>query len=260
MVRNLYRDIRNSPDEPTKIERDMAKFESEVSQIINGRFLNGDEIMMTLDEDTKLKLFFAIMAFRSKLTSDKFASGMSEESKVFYSAYQGGGDLSDFWKRNLGNLVNCRSLEEVWNHKEIDEPIKIFFWRDTLGIFGRYFIVLERRGPVDFVISDVYPTVVNGETEMGIELNLYSLFPISPDRLILLASNGVEGAPKKVSVFDKDVLKKPKWSSDTRTIRIRVKKIYENEVQYVNTMLMSEPCVSFAFRDKNRIKMESGLF
>ena len=66
---------------------------------------------------------------------------MSEESRVFYSKYQVDEDFSDFWKRNLSNLVNCRSLREVMNHKGIDVPIKIFFCRDTFGYFGRYFTI-----------------------------------------------------------------------------------------------------------------------
>lgn len=151
----------------------------------------------------------------------------------------------------MGNLVNCRSFEEVRNHKKIDAPIKIFFRRDTLGYFGLYFIVAERRGPIDFVISDVYPTVINGVMDSGIKLHLYSIFPISPNRIILLASNGVEGAPKKVAIFDDKVLKKPKMNSDK--ITIRVKKIYINEVRYINSILVKEANAGFAFKDKNRV-------
>lgn len=256
MVRNLYRDDINNNENPTKIETDMARFESEVAPIITERFLNKDEISITLDEDEKLKLFFAIMAFRSKITSDKFGIGASDESKTFYSMYQENGDLTDFWKRNLGNLVNCRSLKEVLNHKEIDEPIKIFFMRDTYGVFGLYFTVAERRGPIDFVISDVYPTIVYGDMNGGMKLPKYSIFPISPDRVILLAANGVEGAPRSVSIFSDEVLKKPKFNSNKRIIQIRVKRIYENEVRLVNSILMEKAYEGFAFTNKDRINIK----
>ena len=53
MVRNLYRDGINNPDNPTKIEQDTARFESEVSQIITKKFLNNNEISITCDEDEK---------------------------------------------------------------------------------------------------------------------------------------------------------------------------------------------------------------
>lgn len=87
MVRNLYRDEINNPDEPVKIEKDIARFESEIAKIIKGRFLKADEMSITLEEDEKLKLFFAIMAFRSKITSEKFGPKASGESKTFYSQY-----------------------------------------------------------------------------------------------------------------------------------------------------------------------------
>lgn len=256
MVRNLYRDDINNPDEPTKIEKDMARFESEVAQIIAERFLKENEISITLDEDEKLKLFFAIMAFRSKVTSNKFGAEASDKSKIFYSMYQKDGDLSDFWKRNLGNLVNCRSLNEVWNHKEIDDPIKVFFLRDTFGYFGLYFVVAERRGSMDFIISDVYPTVINGVTDEKIELPMYSIFPISPERIILLTANGVEGAPKSVAFFSNELLKKTKGNPNKKIFTIRVKKMYENEVKYVNSVLMKEACEGFAFRNRDRVNIE----
>ncbi len=255
MVRNLYRDEINNPGEPTKIEKDMARFEGEIAQIITGKFLNGDEISITLEEDERLKLFFAIMPFRSSITSKKFGIEASEENKAFYSMYQEDGNLSDFWKRNLGNLVNCRSLREVWEHKEIDHPIKVFFHRDIFGYSGLYFVVVERRGPIDFIISDVYPTLVNGVTDWGMEMNMYAIFPISPDRTILLAANGVCGAPKHVAVFSKEVLRKPKLNPNRKSITIRTRKIYEDEVRYVNSMLMAEADEGVVFRNKGRVEL-----
>lgn len=251
MVRNLYRDSISNPDDPTKIEKDLACFESEVAPIITDKFIKEDEISLSFEEDDKLKLFFAIMAFRSKITSDKFGKRASDKCKEFYSFYQRNERLSDFWRRNLGYLVNCRSLREVLNHKEISEPMKIFFKRDTFGIFGLYFIVAERRGPFEFIISDVYPTVITGVTDNGFEHHLYSIFPISPDRIILIASVGIEGAPKSVVVFNDEILKQPKVTRDNKSIKLRVKKIYENDVKYINGFLVKEAYDGFAFRDKN---------
>ncbi len=256
MVKNLYRDDINSPDEPTKIEKDMSRFESEVAKIIRERFLTKDEISITRDEDEKLKLFFAIMAFRSKITSNKFGDGAPGEFKKFYSMYQQDGNLSDFWKRNLGNLVNCRSWREVRDHREIDMPIKIFFKEDIWGISGRYFIVAERRGHMDFVISDVYPTIISGEMDGGRKLQMYSIFPISPERIILLANIGVEGAPKNLAVFSDEILKKPKWNSNKGIITTHVKKIYENEVKYVNSELIKNAYEGFAFRNEDRVDIK----
>ena len=192
------------------------------------------------------------MSFRSRITSDKFGTGASEENKAFYFMHQEDGNLSNFWKRNLGNLVNCRSLKEVWEHKEIDDPIKIFLQRDTCGCFGLYFVVAERRGPIDFIISDAYPTIISGVTDSNLELMLYYIFPISPDRVILLTANGVCSAPKNVAVFSNEVLRKPKLNPDRKSITIRTRKMYENDVRYVNSALMDEAQEGVAFRDKDR--------
>lgn len=258
MDRNLYRDDINHIENPTKIESDMACFESEVAQIIANKFLGENEISLTLEEDEKLKIFFAIMAFRSKNISDKFGIGASDENKEFYSMYQKNEDLSDFWKRNLGNLVNCRSLREILSHEGIDEPIKLFFIRDTIGYFGLYFIVGERRGHIDFIISDAYPTVVYGVMDGGMKLPMYSMFPISANRIVFLAANGVEGAPRNVAVLGDEILKKPKLNKNKRIIRIHVKKMYENEVRYVNSLLIKEACEGFAFKNKDRVDLSNG--
>ncbi|MBD5514633.1 MAG: DUF4238 domain-containing protein [Lachnospiraceae bacterium] len=255
MVRNLYRDNINNPDEPAKIEKDMARFESEVSRIIAEKFLRENEISISLEDNEKLKLFFALMGFRSKITSNTFGAGASEESKGIYFLYQKNGDLSDFWKRNLGKLVNCRSLKEVCEHNEIDDPIKIFMCRDILGIFGLYFIVAERRGTFDFVISDSYPTIIYGEMENGLELILYSIIPISPDRVILLVANGATAAPERVRVLNDEVLRMPKINMNRKIITIHVRKIYEREVEYLNSALIKEAHEGVAFRDKSRVML-----
>ncbi len=62
MTRNLYRDTINHPDEPVKIENDLARYENEASQIIN-KFLKEDEVVLSAEEDDSLKLFLAIMGF-----------------------------------------------------------------------------------------------------------------------------------------------------------------------------------------------------
>ena len=69
----------------------------------------------------------------------------------------------------------------------------------------------------------------------------------------MLAANGVEGAPQNVATFTKEVLKRPRLSLDRKSIKLRVKKIYESEVRYVNSALIRESHEGFAFRDKNRV-------
>ncbi|MBQ9106951.1 MAG: DUF4238 domain-containing protein [Clostridia bacterium] len=63
MERNLYRDEINSPNDPTKIERDFAEFEREVSLIVKSKLLSEDKIILNMEEDSKLRLFFCIDGF-----------------------------------------------------------------------------------------------------------------------------------------------------------------------------------------------------
>ena len=198
MARNLYRDEINCEADPVKIEKDLAEYEREIAQIIRERFLDGREIFITPQEDAKLKLFFAIMGFRSLNAKNSFDNTYSQHTKTYWKSYQPDGNTLDFWKRNLGYIVQCRSFEEVCNHPYIDDPIKVFSHRDTVGYFGKYIAIAEANMPNAFLIGDAYPVAVNGVLPNGLPLPLYDIFPISPHRVLLLASNGVQGTPREV--------------------------------------------------------------
>ena len=88
MEKNLYRDEINYDSEPTQIEHDLAVYENEVSRILKEKFLSGRDIIITEEEDAKLKLFFAIMGVRAKTTFDLFGKQLTISSKNFYKYYQ----------------------------------------------------------------------------------------------------------------------------------------------------------------------------
>lgn len=135
MSRNLYRDEINNPEEPTKIEHDFSKYEREISELIKNKFISQNRISITMEENNSLLLFLAIMGFRAeRVQRTTFGNEAPEANAEFYSVYQEDGNLTDFWKRNLGELVNCRSIEEVSNNEKIDVPVKIFMQRDTVGL------------------------------------------------------------------------------------------------------------------------------
>lgn len=250
MEKNLYRDEINHSDNPTKVEKDLARFENEISQIINGRFRNDKEITLTFDEEERLRMFFAIMGFRSKNASNIFSENASRQNKEFYSYFQGNDNLQDFWKRNLGYIINCRTVEEILNHENIDIPIKICFQRDTLGFFGMYFVVVERKENEDFIIGDAYPVIDNGLLGDGLRLQIYSIFPISPSRVILLVSNGAEATPRDVIYLRRGVFTKPKIDNDNMTLTIRVKGLYNDEVRHLNSMVVKNAQEGIAFQKK----------
>ena len=161
MVKNLYRDERRFPDLPTKTEGALAKYEGEVAPILQEKILAADEIFLTVEEDAKLKLFFAVMGFRSKGTSLLFEKNMTDAAKKMYRRYQKDGDYTDLWKRNLSHLAACRSNDEVQRHTEIDDPFKLFFRRDTEYICGMHFAVAESAESELFIIGDTYPVDIS---------------------------------------------------------------------------------------------------
>lgn len=210
MVRNLYRDEINSPLDPVKIEKDLAEYEREVAPIMKERFLSEREIFLSAEEEAKIRLFFAIMGFRSLNAKLCFGEKISKQSKAFYKQYQADGNILDLWKRNLGYIVQCRSFEEVWNHPHIDDPMKLFFRRDTIGYFGKYIAVVEANEENAFVIGDTYPVVIQGILPNGLPLIMYDIFPISSNRVVFMANNGVQGTPKDVLVLREFLFQPPK--------------------------------------------------
>ena len=234
MARNLYRDEINCVADPVKIEKDLAEYEREIAQIIKERFLSGREVYITPQENEMLKLFFAIMGFRSLNAKRSFDDSSSLRSKTYCKSYQPDGNTLDFWKRNLGYIVQCRSFEEVWNHPQIDDPIKVFSHRDTVGYFGKYIAIAEASMPNSFLIGDTYPVVVNGVLPNGLPLPMYDIFPISPQRVLFMASNGVQGTPRDVLFLREFLFQPPKYDESANLLRIRVKKLSTDEVQYLN--------------------------
>ena len=154
MENNLYRDEINCGDDPTQLEKDFSKYENEISRIVK-RMLNDDEIVLTFFEYESLKLFLAISGMRTKNAKEMF--GDTKENELFYKQWQENGNINDLWKRNLEHLVKCRSWKEVSENDAIDEPIKQFVRRDTVGLIGKYFVVVEQRGEESFVLGDCFP-------------------------------------------------------------------------------------------------------
>ena len=247
MVRNLYRDEINYAADPVKIEKDLARYEQEVAQILKERFLDGREIYITPQEDDKLRLFFAIMGFRSLNISQLFGTKLTKQSKEYYKQYQTDGDFLDLWKRNLGHIVQCRSFDEVWNHPQIDDPMKIFFRRDTVGYFGKYIVVAEASDDDDFIIGDINPVVVTGTLSNGLPLPMYEIFPISSKRVLFMANLGVEGTPRDVLFLRNFLFLPPKYIQEQNLLRIRVKKLSRDEVQYINKEIAINANQGFVF-------------
>lgn len=246
-VDNLYKDKINYPELPIQVEKDFSVYENEMALLLNGKFMKDDEIVITKEEEESLKLFFALMGFRSIHVYKGFSDSMSQGDKNFCSIWQSNGNFNDFWKRNLGYLVKCRSVKEVQNHQNIDEPIKLFMTRDVNALFGKNIIVCEKRGKTNYVLGDAYPTKMKGDNPVLPDMLLYDLFPISPNRLIMFFHNGLENAIQKVVMFDKKIIKYP-FLDSKGNIHIKVQKMYEQDVKSINDEIINCSKYGYIFK------------
>ena len=243
MERNLYRDEINCQDNPVQIEQDLSVYEREVAELIKSKFLDKRKIELTEEEDSMLKLFFAIMSFRNINAKEKFSDKLSKESKDFYKCFQENENLEDFWKRNLGHLVNCRSMKDVANHSEIDPPIKLFMRRDTYSLAGKYIIVVEPKEGDGFILGDCYPLVFTGDY---LRLPLYDVCPISSNRAIIFASRGVDHTPRDVLALRSGVFDLPEIN-ENGNYTIVTKRLLLEEVQFINREIEKNSHKGFIF-------------
>lgn len=250
MERNLYRDEINYNNNPVQIEYDLSVYEREVAELIKNKFLNKRKIELTEKEDSMLKLFFAIMSFRNINAKEQFGDKASKEFKDFYKYFQGNENLEDFWKRNLGYLVKCRSIKDVAEHPEIDTPIKLFMSRDTNALLGKHIAVVEPKEGDGFILGDCYPLVFTGDY---LRLPLYDVCPISPDRAIIFASSGAEHASHDVLTLRPGVFDFPEISENGNFI-IVTKRLLLEEVQFINREIEKNSHKGFIFskpKEKN---------
>ena len=225
----LYRSDINI-DGSTIIEKDLAKYESEIANIYK-LFLVEDEIVLSQEDYDKLALFLGIMGYRSKVAKDKY---FSDSNKNFN------------WKKNLEILANCRSLKEVWeSHADLD--VKIFMKRDIEGIFNKRISIWEKSYGINFCVSDCYPVVVTGDITTSIQVPMFDFYPISPERVLVLIPYGVENVEKSIRVIDKTLIKK---SLNCDSNSINVHKIYEKDVLFISNLIIKHSTIGIVFYDE----------
>ena len=243
MERNFYRDEINCKDKPVQIEQDLSVYEREVAELIKSKFLDKRKIELTAEEDSMLKLFFAIMSFRNVNAKEQFSDKASKEFKDFYKYFQGNEDLEDFWKRNLGHLVKCRSMQDVANHTEIDPPIKLFMRRDTYSILGKYIFVVEPKNGDGFILGDCYPLVFTGDY---LRLPLYDVYPISSKRAIIFANIEAAVEARDVLILRPGVFDLPEIN-ENGNCTIVTKRLLLEEVQFINREIEKNSHKGFVF-------------
>lgn len=234
------------------IEESLAKFEADVAPIFK-KLNNESEIRLTFSEDERLRVFFSLLAFRAASTRDQF-NNMSELSKQLYGRTSDDTDMKDVWLQNVHLVSQCRSIKEVLSNPQISSPLKVFITNEFSAF---YMCVLERRGAVDFLISDCYPVVMNGEGVLpnGISFNLpiYYFYPISDSRVIALVTNNIKDVPRSVANLDyAKILKGPKGSLDRTHLIFRPARVYSQDVEWINEMVIKNARIGTIVKDLER--------
>ena len=247
MEKYLYSKAENE----LEIEESLAKFEAEIAPIF--KKVNSDaEISLTFAEDERLRVFLSLLAFRATSTRNQF-DNMSDISKQLYGSSDGT-DMKDIWLKNVHIVSQCRSIKEILANPEVSSPLKVFITHEFSAF---YLCVLERRGSVDFLISDCYPVVMNGEgvlpNGMSYHLPLYYFYPISDSRVIALVSNNIQDVPRSVSYLDyAKVLKGPKGSFNRTHLLFRPARLYPQDVEWINEMIIKNAQVGVVVKDIER--------
>ncbi len=104
------------------------------------------------------------------------------------------------------------------------------------------------------MLSDCYPAVFEGSSDDGvIRLNMYSVYPISDSKALMLVANGVEAAPQSVSGFKKSFFRRPYYSREGRILTFRYQKLYEPDVRRINDTIFLNASEGVVAKDFCRI-------
>ncbi len=237
-------------EDPVETEKALARFEMEMAPIFK-KFSQDSEIRLTREENEHFRMFLSLLSFRSANTRDAFAN-MTEESRILYGIDQRDVDAKDLWLHNVRFLSRHRTIKDVLSDPEVNPVLKLFITQDFLGF---YTCLLERRGSVDFHISDCYPLVWCGEVVSDgkpVTQPIYYFYPISDSRVIVLVTRYIQDIPRDVARLNCDkLLKGPKATPDGHLL-FRPEKVYIDEVEWIDQMIIDSARTGIVVRDPDR--------
>lgn len=264
MNMHMYRDEINHQDNPTSIESTLAVFEQEIAKPINKKFLTTNEVVITRKELEKLRIFLSLLSFRSNLRMEQYQkNNFNERTRKILEHYSPEG-FEDLWKREIEELAKCRSYTDVESNNVVDPIIKTDFFNDLNGM---YMTLVEARGG-EFLLTDIYPTLEIFPVAAGVNIHMHCFYPLSPTRMLILnhimfkeeVDSPLLEAMKDISKISGDMIIPPKSKrimptaflpDDTFTYKVR--KIYQDDVEYINALFLNEARVGVMFRDEERI-------
>lgn len=265
---NMYRDEKNHPDNPTIIEFKLAEFEREISKLIQDKLLKTEEIIITRAELEKLRIFMQLLSFRSDLRMNQYkGKNFTKDTESILWLYQNDGNYEDLWKKQLFELADCRSFDDIKNSKSLDPIVKQEFQN---LIEGYYMTIVDARGG-EFILSDVFPTLEVYPVMPDVNIYLHEIYPISPTRMILLNHvMFVKGANTSDSfikpMFQRSRIKDnmikqphPKYAIGSSyhvpedLFTYHPVKIYDRDLSYINALVLNEVRNGIMFFNKKRI-------
>lgn len=272
MNENMYKVDAATPDDEYKIETNLGIFECEIAQLIREKFLAAStDIVITRADNEKLRIFFELMSFRANHRLEQYKNSKFDPStKFILDCVNDKENYVDLWKKELEELAGCRTLEEIKNLKNVDPIIQ----QDFLNEISCYYMtVVDSRGQ-DFIMSDILPTLEIFPLPDGVNLHLHQFFPISPKRMIVLnhvifkkdRSFIYQNIPFTKQIIEYSMIKgnaltqpfdlrknKIQFNPDDQ-YRYHIQKIYENDVTYINALILNESRIGFIFKDLESVK------
>ena len=272
MKRYMYKDTSNI-DDPLEIEHNLSILENEISTLINSKIKNNEkEIILTRSELEKLRIFFAILTFRTNVRKEQYKNNdFNELTRNMLLKFQPDGDFLSLWKKELLALSKCKTYFDIINSKDIDDLIK----EDFLALLKHYFMTFVDTRDLEFIIGDVYPTteafpIENNEGHF----HMHYIFPISEKRCILLNHvlflKGNENNPHALKYLYRsnikgNILGEPvttyfngfnfdKTIFDCKDIfKYEIKEVNDNIVIYINLLMLNECKDGFIFKNKEKV-------
>lgn len=263
---DMYRSEQLNIDDPTQIEFNFSIFECEIAKLIAEKgFINSKEIVIRRDELEKLRIFISLLSFRSNFRMEQYKNSFFDpETKEILMHYQPDGNFENLWKNELNILAKCRTYKQIKDSNEIDPILKEEFLNDLKGY---YMTIADARGG-QFILSDIYPTFEAFQTQEA-TITMHYLLPLSPTRLLLLnhiafkkecSSNQLTKRMLDISKIKGDLIETPKNKYDKGIVTsmddefvYKVKKIYEDDIIYVNELILNEARVGIIFQDAKHI-------
>jgi hypothetical protein len=165
-------------------------------------------------------------------------------------------------------MLDLESFKELKDNKEISIVIKMDM-QNELSVY--YMSFVEARGQ-EFILSDIYPTTEIFPIDMSTKtkIDLHAFFPISPNRVLILNHimfrkdrkvdepmiNAMKNFSKIGPIINEiprvKYIKKGIYSREDEYTYI-VRKIYEDEVSYINSLYLNEARDGFIFYDFSRV-------